>query len=179
MTNNSTRGTGTGATAGNAHGTDTTNTADTADTDVLGRLFPDASDAQTVELAQAAERAANAETERIDLDDDRSSGDGVIDDAYFETRDAAASPRIRWAAIAWGIIVSVAAIFVLMTAGSTERREAFFSWASGLSAGGIVVIVVLAVGGLILLLGALSLTRRKPAAERARDAGIPRHHGAR
>lgn len=72
---------------------------------------------------------------------------------------SAARPRIRFGAIAWGLIVCGIAVTVLLVIGSAPSRTAFVSWLGTLTPGGYVLIGVLAFGGLILLWGLLGLIR--------------------
>ncbi len=69
-------------------------------------------------------------------------------------------PRIRWGAIVWGLIVGTIAVVTLAITRTTEGREGFVLWLTRLTPGGIWLIVVLAVGGILLLLGLLSAIRR-------------------
>lgn len=76
-----------------------------------------------------------------------------------ETTAPAPRPRIRWGAIVWGVITGSTALTTLLVIGSRERRVAFLDWLTGLTTGGIVLLVALVVGGVILLLGLLALAR--------------------
>jgi uncharacterized membrane protein YcjF (UPF0283 family) len=69
-------------------------------------------------------------------------------------------PRSRWGAVAWGLVVVLVALETLMIAGDPARRSGFVQWWAELGAGGVVLVIVLAVGGFILLQGVLALLRR-------------------
>lgn len=69
-------------------------------------------------------------------------------------------PHVRAGAIAWGLIVMVAASLVLWVAYDPARREALTHWALSLSAGGFVLVGVLVLGGILLLSGILAAIRR-------------------
>lgn len=69
-------------------------------------------------------------------------------------------PRIRFGAIAWGLIVCAIAGTVLTVIGTPDARTAFAAWLGSLTPGGYVLIGVLVLGGLILLWGLLGLIRR-------------------
>jgi uncharacterized integral membrane protein len=71
-------------------------------------------------------------------------------------------PRIRWAGIVWGLIVSAIAVVVLTVTGSASGRTAFLDWATTLTAGTVWLLVVLVAGALLLVLGLLALLRRRP-----------------
>jgi hypothetical protein len=73
---------------------------------------------------------------------------------------AAPTPRIRFGAVAWGIVVIALASAVLAIVGSPASRAGFVDWAGGLGAGGVTIVVLLVVGAFILLQGVLALLRR-------------------
>ncbi|CAN5212761.1 hypothetical protein BH09ACT1_BH09ACT1_14140 [soil metagenome] len=81
------------------------------------------------------------------------------------TRDASfdegPGPRIRWAGIIWGLIVSAIAVVVLAVTGSDFGRAEFLDWAASLTAGTVWLLVVLVAGALLLVLGLLALLRRR------------------
>lgn len=70
-------------------------------------------------------------------------------------------PRIRWAGIIWGLIVSAIAVLVLSVTGSAFGRTAFLDWAAGLTAATVWLLVVLVAGALLLVFGLLALLRRR------------------
>jgi hypothetical protein len=76
------------------------------------------------------------------------------------TRALSPRPRIRWGAVVWGLIVGSLAIITLAIARTEAGRENFALWMARLTPGGIWLIVVLALGGTLLLLGLLSAIRR-------------------
>jgi TRAP-type C4-dicarboxylate transport system permease small subunit len=69
-------------------------------------------------------------------------------------------PRIRWGALAWGLILVVTALATLTVAGDATARADIVDWWTGLGVAGGIVVAVLAVGGFILLQGVLALLRR-------------------
>jgi hypothetical protein len=79
-----------------------------------------------------------------------------------ETADGSSGvrPRIRFGAIAWGLLVCGIAGTVLTVIGTPDARTAFASWLGALTPGGYVLIGVLVLGGLILLWGLLGVIRR-------------------
>lgn len=86
-------------------------------------------------------------------------------DATTETAQVAepfvpVQPRIRFGAIVWGLLASGVAWLALSTVSSPSARSDFTEWLWGLNPGTITVIVILAVGGFILLQGALGLIRK-------------------
>ncbi|WP_426519249.1 hypothetical protein ACPPVQ_04995 [Diaminobutyricibacter sp. McL0618] len=68
-------------------------------------------------------------------------------------------PRIRWAAIVWGLIIAGIAATTLAIVGSPERRLAVADWASALTPGAFWILGVLVVGVFVLLLALLTLIR--------------------
>ncbi|CAN5347544.1 hypothetical protein BH11ACT2_BH11ACT2_02690 [soil metagenome] len=81
-------------------------------------------------------------------------------DAATEPDVATRRPRPRWGALAWGVILVLASLQTVAIAGSPDARTAFVRWWSDLGAGGVIVVLVLAVGAFILLQGVLALLRR-------------------
>ena len=82
-----------------------------------------------------------------------------------ETADATAStpiprPRIRWGAITWGLIVTGIAIVVPSVAGSAQGRGSMADFLGDLTFGSASLILVLALGVTVLLLGLLAVIRR-------------------
>ena len=73
---------------------------------------------------------------------------------------ATARPRIRWGAIAWGLIVCALAAMTMVITGSPDNRTAFVEWLGRLTPGTMWLIAVFVVGGVILLLGLLAALRR-------------------
>jgi hypothetical protein len=68
-------------------------------------------------------------------------------------------PRVRSGAIAWGLIVSAAAVFLLVILTSPENSAAFGAWTSSLGWGGFTLAAVIAVGAFILIMAILSAIR--------------------
>lgn len=86
-----------------------------------------------------------------------------------ETVQIPLQPRIRAGAIAWGLIVSVAAVSVLAIVLRPGAREAFLAWMLDRTPVDLGIGAVLVLGGLVLLLALLRLIRR--AQRRSADRG--------
>ncbi|MET4781072.1 hypothetical protein [Glaciihabitans sp. UYNi722] len=71
-----------------------------------------------------------------------------------------AKPRIRWGAIAWGLIAIAIAVTVMVIVGSADNRLAFVAWMSRLTPASFGLLAAFVVGGLVLLLGLLAVLRR-------------------
>lgn len=69
-------------------------------------------------------------------------------------------PRIRYGALVWGLIVTVVSAITLIVATDPEKSREFITWIDGLSEPAIGLIALIALGGLILLLGLVSLLRQ-------------------
>jgi hypothetical protein len=76
------------------------------------------------------------------------------------TSDAAGTPRTRWAAILWGIVLAAIASVSLWVILSPEGPESFVSWLIDLTPLSVVAYSVVAVGALLLLAGIAGLARR-------------------
>ncbi|GAA2987349.1 hypothetical protein JOD63_002150 [Microbacterium terrae] len=72
----------------------------------------------------------------------------------------ATRPRTRWAAIIWGLVLAAIAGFGVWTLLESERREGLVDWLSTLSAPAAIAYVVLVVGVLTLVIGAVGVARR-------------------
>ncbi|MDQ1598271.1 MAG: hypothetical protein QOI70_1695 [Microbacteriaceae bacterium] len=87
-----------------------------------------------------------------------------------DSTDQVPRPRVRWGAIAWGVIASAIVVATLSLAGSPTRRDSFAGWLFALSPGAIIVLVAIAIGAILLLLGILAALRktdsRPPATDR-------------
>lgn len=73
---------------------------------------------------------------------------------------ASAAPRVRWAAIIWGMLLAASAgamIWILTTA---DRREELVQWFAGLTPEALGAIALFAVGVLVLVCGTIGLIRR-------------------
>ena len=77
-------------------------------------------------------------------------------------------PRIRFGAIAWGLIVCALAATTLWISTDESRRIAFGDWISGLTPGTSGLIMLLILGILLLLWGGLAAIRR------SQERGTPR-----
>jgi hypothetical protein len=69
-------------------------------------------------------------------------------------------PRIRFGAIAWGLLVCALAAATFWIATDDSRRNAFGNWITGLTPGTFGLLVMLIIGGLLLLWGGLAAIRR-------------------
>jgi hypothetical protein len=69
-------------------------------------------------------------------------------------------PRIRFGAIAWGLIVCALAATVFWISTDDGRRDAFGTWVTGLTPGTFGLLVMLVLGALLLLWGGLAAIRR-------------------
>ncbi|CAN5296323.1 hypothetical protein BH11ACT5_BH11ACT5_26880 [soil metagenome] len=69
-------------------------------------------------------------------------------------------PRVRAGSVAWGLIVIVTASATLWVAFDPDRRRAVTDWATSLTPGGFVLVLVLVLGGILLLAGILAAIRR-------------------
>jgi len=65
-------------------------------------------------------------------------------------------PRIRAAAIAWGLVVIALGGALVGIAVDPQRRDEVIDWATHLTAGGVALAVALVLGGVLLLVGVLS-----------------------
>ena len=81
----------------------------------------------------------------------------VVDSAYPADPPR---PRMRFGALAWGLISVLVALETMMIAGSPNARAGFVAWWEQLGTGGVIVVIVLAIGAFILLQGILALLRR-------------------
>ena len=68
-------------------------------------------------------------------------------------------PRIRAAAIVWGLITMATGGVVVAIATDGERREWIVRWIAGLTPGDGVLLAVLVLGGILVLAGALAAIR--------------------
>lgn len=68
-------------------------------------------------------------------------------------------PRVRAAAIVWGLIVMAIGTVIVAVVTDDERRESVARWITGLTPGDGVVVAVLVLGGILVLAGALAAIR--------------------
>lgn len=78
----------------------------------------------------------------------------------FEPEQSQPRPRIRFGAIAWGLIVCAIAVTVWSIISSPTSRSEVTTWFWELSPGTAILVAILALGALMLLLGILSLIRK-------------------
>lgn len=81
-------------------------------------------------------------------------------DETTTTTAAATQPRVRFGAIAWGLIVIAAATAVLLTLLRPAAREAIIDWMSRATGADVALVAVLACGGVLLVSGLVALARR-------------------
>lgn len=93
------------------------------------------------------------------MSNDLKSNDSMNSDEM--TNRAQVTPRVRWAAIVWAVIVGAAAFLCLFVLGSTQRQADVSAWLSSLNSVQATVMSVSIAGGLILILGLLALLRRR------------------
>lgn len=73
---------------------------------------------------------------------------------------AAAPPRTRWAAIIWGIVFAVIAVSMIGLLIDDGRSAGVSDWILSLTPASITAMVLLALGGIVLICGAIGLIRR-------------------
>jgi multisubunit Na+/H+ antiporter MnhG subunit len=73
---------------------------------------------------------------------------------------ASTPPRIRWASIIWGLVFTAAASLGIWIFSDDARRDDLTAWTTSLTPNVIGSIVLLVIGGLVLVLGAIGLIRR-------------------
>lgn len=71
-----------------------------------------------------------------------------------------AGPRIRWAAIIWGIALAAVAGLALWITVDADRRAAVEDWMLALSPAAATAYFVLAIGAVALVAGIVGITRR-------------------
>ena len=71
-----------------------------------------------------------------------------------------AAPRIRWAAIVWGLLFAGIASALLWVVTDVGNRDAASVWLKTVSPATLVLVILLVVGGLLLVAGLASLLRR-------------------
>ncbi|MFC0682818.1 hypothetical protein ACFFGH_33720 [Lysobacter korlensis] len=79
-----------------------------------------------------------------------------------------ARPRIRVGAIVWGVLLFAIAALTLWVTTDPARERAFSNWFAGLPEGAAGLLLLLVVGALLLLWGALAAIRR------SQERGVPR-----
>ena len=73
---------------------------------------------------------------------------------------APTAPRIRWAAIVWGLLFAGIASALLWVVTDVGNRDAASIWLKTVSPATLVLVILLVVGGLLLVAGLASLLRR-------------------
>jgi uncharacterized integral membrane protein len=119
--------------------------------------------------------AASAATERLDartvpLDAGEAAGGAAVPEEATASAAAAGvaepRPRIRFAGIAWGVLLATAALVLLGIVASPSRRAAAAEWLGSLQ-GDTVAIILAIVFGAVLVLSALLASVRRLQRERA------------
>lgn len=72
-----------------------------------------------------------------------------------------AEPRLRVGAMVWGVIVCIASATTLAIVAAPQRREAVLDWLLDLTPSSVGVLAIVAVGGVMLLLGLVSVLRHR------------------
>jgi len=93
-----------------------------------------------------------AETEVLD--------DSPIPPETVSSEADATRPRVRIGAVVWGLIVTIVAAVTIVTTLDPVSSAEFADWAGNVSGESIGLIALIAIGGLILLLGLVSLLRQ-------------------
>ncbi|MEJ3405512.1 hypothetical protein WDJ51_12285 [Rathayibacter sp. YIM 133350] len=74
--------------------------------------------------------------------------------------DAAPHPRVRWAAIIWGIAFATVATALLVTLTDADRRDAAAAWWQTTSPSTIALTLLAGLGAVLLVAGLAGLARR-------------------
>lgn len=69
-------------------------------------------------------------------------------------------PRTRWAAIIWGLVFAAIAVSMIGLLVDDRRSDAVADWILSLTPASITAMVLLALGGIVLICGAIGLIRR-------------------
>lgn len=93
-------------------------------------------------------------------------------------RPADLTPRVRWAAIIWGLAMASIAGLALWVTASAERRLAVADWTLNLSPAAAAAYLVLAVGAVALVGGLVGLARRAQRGLERRSTASPADAGA-
>lgn len=76
-----------------------------------------------------------------------------------ESPEPIAAPRLRLAAIVWGLVFSASAIVGIWLLGDDRRRDEAADWMTSLTPSGAVAAMLLTIGVLVLVTGAAGLLR--------------------
>lgn len=79
-------------------------------------------------------------------------------------------PRVRWAAVMWGLLLCAAAGAITLIGAEDDRREQFVAWLLQLTPTAILLVALVAIGGVILVVAALHLMTQAQAGPRAAEA---------
>ncbi len=88
------------------------------------------------------------------------------DDQTMEQAETLPRPRIRFGAIAWGLILIGSAVLTLWTATDSGRREILWTWLTGLTPVTALLLGLLAFGVFVILVSTLGIIRRAQHARR-------------
>ncbi|WP_433584777.1 hypothetical protein [Microbacterium hydrocarbonoxydans] len=69
-------------------------------------------------------------------------------------------PRTRWAAIIWGAVFAAIAVSMIGLLADGRRRDDVAEWILSLTPASITAMALLALGGIVLVCGAIGLIRR-------------------
>ncbi|THG29100.1 hypothetical protein E6C70_15915 [Glaciibacter flavus] len=122
-------------------------------TDPTAPLLPAAADSARTTAATPAATATPAAI---------ATPDTPVMNAALGTSAAPAptAPRIRWAAIVWGLLFAGIASALLWVVTDVGNRDAASLWLKTVSPATLVLVILLVVGGLLLVAGLASLLRR-------------------
>lgn len=77
-----------------------------------------------------------------------------------EVATAPTSPRTRWAAIIWGAVFAAVAVMAIGLLADERRGDDVSEWILSLTPASITAMALLALGGIVLICGAIGLIRR-------------------
>lgn len=73
---------------------------------------------------------------------------------------APAAPRTRWAAVIWGAVFATIAASMIVLVGDGDDGDTVGDWVMSLTPASITATVLLALGAIVLICGAIGLIRR-------------------
>jgi len=84
----------------------------------------------------------------------------ILDVTTTDEASIAPPPRIRWAAIVWGLVLAVIAVTVLVLIADPERRAAVADFLWSLDGPTMLLLGLVALGFIMLVAGALTAVHR-------------------
>ena len=142
-----------------------TDAGDTARTDTSVFAVPLAEDTPNVDATSNVNAASGSAPEPASTNAYSGAESGQL--GLNTPADAGVGPRTRWAAIIWGAVFAAIAAGTLSLVIYPANRNEFADWLFGLAPSVSLLLLALAVGTLMLLLGLIGLLRR---AQRSRAA---------